>query len=309
VSARGGTPEPVTRLDPSRGENAHYWPLLLPGGRKFLYFVRSIRLENSGIYVAAIDGSNPVRLVSSLSSGIYAPALNRRPGYLLWVQNGDLLAQPFDAEGAAMSGEPATIASGVRVLEAQRGVMASVARTGAIAWATPRATDSRLAWYARDGRRLDDLPIESGEAPQLRIAPDGGRLAYKKTTNGAADIFVYDFTTRRSRRVSPSPDYDEQPLWSSDGTELIYRGNDQGFTTMMRLRLDGATPPIELMRDKGLLTAAAWSPDRRYVLVLKVASGLGRETLVFPVNDPKKITPLLTGPTDDVGAVFSPDGR
>jgi eukaryotic-like serine/threonine-protein kinase len=309
VPARGGPPEPVTHLDTSRGENAHYWPLILPGGRKFLYFVRSIRLENSGIYVAAIDGSNPVRLVSSLSSGIYAPALNRRPGYLLWVQNSDLLAQPFDAERAAMSGEPATIASGVRVLEGQRGVMASVSRTGAIAWATPRATDSRLTWYARDGRRLDELPIEGGEAPQLRIAPDGGRFAYKKTDNGAADIFVYDFATRRSRRVSPSPDYDEQPLWSSDGTELLYRGNDQGFTTMMRVRLDGATPPIELMRDKGLLTAAAWSPDARYVLVLKVASGLGLETLVFPVNDPKKITPLLTGPSNDVGAVFSPDGR
>jgi Tol biopolymer transport system component len=109
--------------------------------------------------------------------------------------------------------------------------------------------------------------------------------------------------------VSPSPDYDEQPLWSSDGTELVYRSNDQGFTTMMRLRLDGPTAPIELMRDKGLLTAAAWSPDGRYVLVLKVASGLGLETLVFPVNDPKKITPLLTGPADDMGTVFSPDGR
>ena len=78
---------------------------------------------------------------------------------------------------------------------------------------------------------------------------------------------------------------------------------------MMRLRLDGATPPIELMRDKGLLTAGAWSPDGKYVLVLKVAPGLGLETLVFPVNDPKKIRPLLTGPTNDAGAVFSPDGR
>jgi eukaryotic-like serine/threonine-protein kinase len=309
VSARGGTPEPVTRLDTGRGENAHYWPLILPGGRTFLYFVRSIRLENSGIYVAAIDGSNPVRLVSSLSSAIYAPPLNRRPGYLLWVQNGDLLAQPFDADRGAMSGEPATIASGVRVLEAQRGVMASVSRTGAIAWATPRATDSRLTWYARDGRRLDALPIEGGEALQLTIAPDGRRLAYTQPANGAGDIFVYDFTTRRSRRVSPSPDYDETPLWSPDGSELLYRGNDQGFTTMMRLRIDGATSPVELMRDKGLLTAAAWSPDRRYVLVLKAVSGLGLETLVFPLNDPKKITPLLTGPADDVGGVFSPDGR
>ena len=73
--------EAVTRLDTSRGENAHYWPVILPGGRKFLYFVRSIRPENNGIYVAAIDGCGATRLVSSLSSGIYAPPLAGRPGY------------------------------------------------------------------------------------------------------------------------------------------------------------------------------------------------------------------------------------
>jgi hypothetical protein len=37
VSAAGGTPEPVTQFDKSRGETTHRWPYFLPDGRHFLY--------------------------------------------------------------------------------------------------------------------------------------------------------------------------------------------------------------------------------------------------------------------------------
>ena len=127
-------------------------------------------------------------------------------------QNGDLLAQPFDAGTAVLSGQPATIASGVRVLEAQRGLMAAVSRTGVLAWATSRATSSRITWFARKGRRLDTLPIDVSEAMQPRISPDGRRLAFAQALNGTADIQVYDFAGGTLRRVTQSPDYDERPV-------------------------------------------------------------------------------------------------
>ena len=250
VSARGGTPQDVTRLDTSRGENAHYWPQILPGGKKFLYFVRSTRIENSGIHVAGIDGNDPARVVSSLSNGLYAPPLRGYPGSLLWVQNSDLLAQPFDVERAALSGQPATIASDVRVLEAQRAMMATVSRTGAIAWATPRATQTRFTWFARDGGRLDTVELPGGETLPPTISPDGRRLAFAQIANGGGDIFVYDLATRSTRRLSQSPEYDEGTVWSSDSSELIHRSDDQGMATLMRAGLDGS-PPVELVRDKG----------------------------------------------------------
>ena len=308
VSARGGTPADVTRLDTSRGENAHYWPEILPGGKKFLYFVRSTRVENSGIHVAGIDGSEPVRVVSSLSSGLYAPPLRSHPGYLLWVQNGALLAQPFDAERGAVSGQPATIASDVRVLEAQRGMMATISRTGGIAWATPRATQTRFTWFARDGNRLDTVEIPSSETLRATISPDGRRIAFTQIANGGGDIFVYDLATRSTRRLSQSPEYDEGSVWSSDSSELVHRSNDQGLATLMRAALDGS-PPVELVRDKGPVMPAAWSPDRRHFLFSTAMPGLGAETLVFPTDNPKQITTLLTGPTNEVAQTFSPDGR
>src|SRR6185437_1567905 len=65
VSAHGGAVTPLTKLDLTRGESAHYWPVFLPGGTQYLYFARSSVTDNSGIYLARLDGSTPaVRLVS-----------------------------------------------------------------------------------------------------------------------------------------------------------------------------------------------------------------------------------------------------
>jgi hypothetical protein len=144
------------------------------------------------------------------------------------VQNGALLAQPFDAERAVLSGQPSTIASGVRVLEAQRGIIGSASRNGIVAWATPRAVATRTAWYGRDGRRLEQLPVDLLEPLQLIISPDGRRVAFTQPLNGTADVVVYDFAAARSRRVSTSPDYDEMPIWSPDSMEVLYRATPRG---------------------------------------------------------------------------------
>jgi len=309
VAAAGGQPVAVTRLDTSRGENAHYWPVVLPGSRKFLYLVRSARPENNGIYVAASDGSGATRLISSLSSAIYAPPLDGSPGYLLWVQNGDLLAQPFDADTAALSGQPSSIAAGVRVIEAQLGTLASVSRTGTLAWASARAASGRFVWLDRDGRRRDPLAIEEGDFYQPAISPDGTRFLYTRVVNGTADIYLYDFAARRSQRITPSPDYDEQPVWSPDSTEMMYDGNESGMASVRRVRLDGSVPPVDWIRDSVQYSAGAWSPDGRHILISRDAPGNGVETLVFPADDAKKISPLLTGPANDIAAAFSPDGR
>jgi Tol biopolymer transport system component len=251
-----------------------------------------------------------VRLVSSLSSSMYAPPRDGRPGSVLWVQNGDLLAQAFDAERGALSGQPATIATGVRVIESQRGVFASVSRTGTIAWAVARAAHARFAWYDREGRRLDTVPIEEGDLQQPTISPDGRRLLFTRVANGTADIFLHDFRARTSRRVTDNPDYDEVALWSPDSAEMIQMSSDKGQNTLMRSALDGSAAPVELIRGTSQLGPRAWSPDRRYVLVQNDAPGSGTDVFVLSPDNPRNVTPLVTGPGNDGdSAAFSPDGR
>lgn len=49
VAATGGTATVVTTLNTALGENANYWPVCLPGSKRFLYFARSAQPENNAI--------------------------------------------------------------------------------------------------------------------------------------------------------------------------------------------------------------------------------------------------------------------
>src|SRR5262249_20509330 len=60
IRASGGSPEPLTKLDTSRGENSHRYPVFLPDGRHFLFVARSSRRENNALYLGSLD-SNEVR--------------------------------------------------------------------------------------------------------------------------------------------------------------------------------------------------------------------------------------------------------
>jgi len=56
ISNSGGTPQPVTKLDASRGEDSHLWPQFLPDGKHFLFYARSKDAQNNATYVARLDG-------------------------------------------------------------------------------------------------------------------------------------------------------------------------------------------------------------------------------------------------------------
>jgi Tol biopolymer transport system component len=114
----------------------------------------------------------------------------------------------------------------------------------------------------------------------------------------------------RRRSTTDNPDYDEVALWSPDGAEMIQMSADKGQNTLMRSALDGSAAPVELIRGNSQLGARAWSPDRRYVLFQNDAPGSGTDLFVLSPDNPRNVTPLVTGPGNDGDtAAFSPDGR
>jgi len=244
VAARGGPTEPVTTLDASRNENAHYWPVALPDGRSFLFFVRSTRPENNGIYLGSLESKTaPVRLVTSLSSGLYAAGHDGGPGHVLWVRDGELLAQPLDIAAARLTGDVTTIASDVRVEESQRGTFASVSATGTLVWASAKAADVEMAWFSRDGRKLETLPIAPGKVMQPQLSPDGGRLLFTRAANGTADVWLLDFASGVITQMTTDPGYDENPSWASDGRSFSYGGRAGDQTGLLIMPVDRSAPP------------------------------------------------------------------
>ena len=87
-------------------ETTHRAPYFLPDGRHFLYLAQ---LPNT-IYVGSLDSTEPPkRLLTSDSRAVYAP-----PGYVLFVQQGTLMGQRFDADALEVSGDPFPVAENTR---------------------------------------------------------------------------------------------------------------------------------------------------------------------------------------------------
>ncbi len=308
VAETGGEVENLTALDRGREENAHYWPYILPGGDRFLFFARSTTSANSGIYLARLDGSTPpVRLVGSMSSSIYAPPLGRYPGHLVWVRDGSLLAQPLDLDAEQLTGTAAVIATSVRVEQAQRGLLASVSDNGALAWAAAQAEDFVVRWYNRQGLITEGIEIEPGFIQNLRLSPDDSQLLFALPEAGTSDIWLHDFETGTTRPVVAGPGFEESPTWTSAGDRVLYTDTAE---RLMAADPDGVAEERVLVELEASSFSLA-SPDDAFLLyVAPHPEGGGLAPAVVPMEDPGDPKFLTEGATPNNASLrFSPDGN
>ena len=306
VASAGGAATPLTTLDEGRGENAHYWPSFLPGGRRFLYFVRSTQVENSGIYLGDMDGAPARRLVASLSSAIVARRAASDAWYLLWARDTDLLAQRFDLPSGTLSGEVTTIATGVRVDESQRQLYVSASRHGHLAWATSRAAEVSLVLRGRDGRLIRHLDVPPGTLVQPALSPDGTRVLFTRVERGGADIYLHHLSSGVTERITTHPDYDELPAWSADGKAVMWLGREAGVRAAYRLELQSGARP-EQMSVGDVFTTGLLTPDGRHVLFTAPEAGVLR-IVAQTVSAPRTRTLVANAPAGAVTGTLSPDG-
>jgi eukaryotic-like serine/threonine-protein kinase len=101
-SSSGNAPVKVTRLLSS--QSGHSSPWFLPDGQHFLYRATG-NAEGRGVYIGTLDSPEAKRLIDDDSSAVYAP-----PGFLLFARQGRLLAQRFDLETLALTGQTLVVA-------------------------------------------------------------------------------------------------------------------------------------------------------------------------------------------------------
>ncbi|HEV2446472.1 MAG TPA: protein kinase, partial [Candidatus Sulfopaludibacter sp.] len=115
VAAAGGSASALTSAESSRGEAGHIHPFFLPDGKHFLYLIS--HGENSGVYVGSVDAKpeaqNRKRLIATRFSAAYAPSSDPARGQLLFLREGTLMAQAFDARRLELAGDAVPMVEGV----------------------------------------------------------------------------------------------------------------------------------------------------------------------------------------------------
>ena len=314
LAATDGTVSEVTRLDSSLQEGSHRWPSFLPDGRHFLYVIRSGLPEQQGIYAGSIDGKIKKRLLPLDSAAVYA-----EPGYLLYLDGDTALAQPFDSGRLELSGQPLMVAE--QVGRASSGYSAmSVSGSSILAYSAPMMRPGRLTWFDRDGRLLGTVGPE-GNYIDFRLSPDEGRVAATVVNPkfGRTDIWLTDIARGNTSRLTSGYSLNASPIWSPDGTRVIYRTVRKGLAEFYRKSADGGggDEPVllenmqrEVLPESNVSVPTDWSPDGRAILYSTSTSNVQLWLLpISPGGGTGRPFKLIDSPADVMHGNFSPDGR
>jgi serine/threonine protein kinase/Tol biopolymer transport system component len=304
ISSAGGAPSPITTLNLSRGERSHRYPQFLPDGRHFLYFVASDKPETRGMYIGSLDSKETKRILTTDFKAEYAA-----PGYLLFVQDGKLMAQPFSAERQELSGEPSIVADGIVYSTVTGSAGFSVSERGALAYVSG-VLRPRLSWTDRSGKPLGTIWAPDQQVAGPELSPDGKRVAVETADKG--DIWVLEMG-RTGFRLTSDPAADRLPRWSPDGSRMLFQSDrDGGIFHLYQQPSSGVGNADVLFKDTERKYPYDWSRDGKFVAYVPFGSGerVTADIWVLPLTGDRKPFPFLTsGGYQETQPRISPDGR
>jgi Tol biopolymer transport system component len=303
VSALGGSPVELTKPDPTRFETSHRWPEFLPDGKHFIYLAANFsgKPEMNAIFLGSLDSPDRRLLVISTANAAYA-----EPGYLVYLRDKTLVAQPFDRRSYALSGEPHALSDEILFLPQVNRAIFSVS-SGDVLVTQPGkgANMSQLAWFDRSGKPAGTV-AQPGWYANVRLSPDGRRVAADQTDPDGRniDVWVHELSRGTVTRLTFDPALDQTPVWSADSQKVLFSSNRGGTFALYLKNADGSGSEQQLVDYGGALANAwDWSHDGKYVLVRK-----GSE-LAYLSWPERTTTALFQAKWTVRGAQFSPDGR
>jgi Tol biopolymer transport system component len=308
VNASGGTPVPVTRIDPAH-QTSNRWPFFLPDGKHFLYlFVAPSDSSTDAVYYASVDGRENRKLFTSQSNALYAD------GFLLFMRGGQLMAQSFDPAKGTLSGEIQNLASGVMEDASTWHMDASAASNGLLVFSNGGTGDQQMVWVDRNGKQIGTVVKKVANLVSFKLSPQADRIALEIDNGpGAHDIWVYDVAREVQTRLTFGPVENDGPIWSPDGKWIVYTAFESNMhTKLYRKPSDGSGAPELLLSDDQVATATDWSRDGKYLLYARGPSANYWEIWALPLEGERK--PWLVVPRSAPGSYaeqghLSPDGH
>ncbi len=309
VSAAGGKPTPLTRFDTTHHEQSHRWPHFLPDGKHVMYFARAsfggVEREEDELVVASLDDPTSKRLIPAKGNVEFSS------GYLLYLRENTLMAQPFDDKNLNVTGDPLPVAEPLEYdLNYNRAVFSS-SRNGLIVYQMSSTKNGwTIEWYDRGGKPSGRV----GEAAQYAYAylsPDGNTVAYDvyDPQSHNRDIWLYDLVRGIKTRFTFDPSVDEIPIWSQDSSRIFFHSDRKGHYDLYQKTTSGAGGEETLLESSQIKFPLDCSPDGKYLLYGVTDPKTKTDLWILPLTGERKPFPFLQSEFDEDEAQFSPDMR
>ena len=308
----------LQKIDASPGMR---WPQFLPGSNRIVYVTCDPARHVCRGMAADYLSRDAVPLMETDSRVQYAPPRRAgEPGYLLFMHEASLLAQPFDADRLRLAGEAFPIAQNLVYYGPTLSTNFSVSANGVLVYQAGFPV-TELNWYDRAGKLVGTAGQPAPQWGNVRLSRDGQRVAATvwSPQTGGAGVWIIGANRGESRRLTYPPEVHRRAVWSPDGTRLAMGASGDAHLGPRLAILDLAANGTAREFAKGIPAEQAakladfanlptdWSPDGR---LIALDDGVGHEVQKAVIADVTghTVTPLLDSKFPQWGIAFSPDG-
>ena len=258
VPARGGEPAVVVALDGGSGFARLRYPVRV-GQRHVLFLAAAVDTSRSELRLASLDAPGASTFVArSARSAVYAN------GFLFFDRSGVAMAQHFDEDTGALTGDPFVVTEEVGG-EGHVGYRHFMAGGRTIAWWVDPPRLIQLTWLDRAGTAtaLLGLPAMYGN---FALSPDDRTLAVEHQTGGQRDIWVMDVQSGARQQLTNDLWRDSNPRWHPNGTRLAFHsmrgiGGNLNLYSLSIAQPDKVEPLAEAPLQLRLI---GWTPSGQF---------------------------------------------
>jgi dipeptidyl aminopeptidase/acylaminoacyl peptidase len=262
-----------------------------------------------GIYAGSLDNSKErIRILATDHKVCHVPSRDSSSGFLLWLRDQTLLAQPFDAGKLRLIGEPMPLAEEVAIGPPIRAAFWS-SDAGLLVYRTgepfPKGT---LVWIDRNGKLLGEAGKE-GRYGSIHLSPDGTRVAMTRLNDDqtTSDIWVLEFARDVFTRLTFDPRSEGVPVWSPDGRQVAFYSDRTGVRQIYRKDAGGGGQEEQLTNNPTRKSVSDWSRDGRYLLLQEGETA--QDLWALQTEGKHEALLVLKTPFTERAAEFSPDGK
>jgi eukaryotic-like serine/threonine-protein kinase len=306
VAAAGGVP-----VDVIKTQGVHWNPVFLPDGLHFLHVVRAGSAETNGIYVSSLDGKENRRVLNDVSSMVFAPAARSGlAGHILFVRENTLMAQPFDAATAQVSGDVFPVAAGVSLTNTVD-LPATVSVNGLLLYQPGGARAAQMGWYDRTGKSLGPVGAP-GRVFEPAISPDEKSVVFRVGSATGYDLWVHDLRRGIETRFTSDLSINIAPFWSPQGDRIVFASNRKGGVYNIYQRAVGGSGQDEMLLSNVRGVPTQWSRDGRFIVYFEVDPKTKYDIGVIPALGSaadRKAIPFLRTEFNELMGQLSPDSR
>jgi hypothetical protein len=226
-------------------------------------------------------------------------------GYLLYVRESSLVAQPFDASKMETTGDPTVIGGPVDASVNFVKAAFSVSRAGLLVYGSTEGEQKvSISEADRTGREMGTIDADA-TLDDITMSHDGLLLAMARSDpdQRGSDIWTYDLRRKLFTRVTFTSEADD-PCFSPDARFLAFsEGGD-----VWKVRTSGIGAPEKIYTSPADDLPIDWSHDGKTIAILSINNDTVEDVMVLPADGGDAV-PILRTPFREMHPQFSPDDR